>query len=208
MYRWTGAALLRASTDPGGLDLPEDLDLFGDDTAQRGLAWLSAMWRREDVRTALDHASPALSRRIDNMVALGSRDARQVRRVVISLASYVLRWQQRPTPFGLFAGVGLARIGAGATVRWGRAHRVAVRADAGWLGDVLARLHQCRELLERLSVVVNDAGTVRGVVNMNVGGESSEMAVSLMAVLYEEMEVVWPSGVALRGVASNRPEVR
>jgi hypothetical protein len=40
---------------------------------------------------------------------------------------------------------------------------------------------------------------------MNVGGESSEMAVSLMAVLYEEMEVVWPSGVALRGVASNRP---
>ena len=45
----------------------------------------------------------------------------------------------------------------------------------------------------------------RGVVNMNVGGESSEMAVSLMAVLYEEMEVVWPSGVALRGVASNGP---
>ena len=47
-----------------------------------------------------------------------------------------------------------------------------------------------------------------GVVNMNVGGESSEMVVSLMAVLCEEMEVVWPSGVALRGVASNRPEVR
>jgi hypothetical protein len=48
----------------------------------------------------------------------------------------------------------------------------------------------------------------RGVVNMNVGGESSEMVVSLMAVLCEKMEVVWPSGVALRGVASNRPEVR
>lgn len=29
-----------------------------------------------------------------------------------------------------------------------------------------------------------------------------------MVVLYEEMEVVWPSGVALRGVASNRPEMR
>jgi len=48
----------------------------------------------------------------------------------------------------------------------------------------------------------------RGVVNMNVGGESSEMAGSLTAVLYEEMEVVWPSGVALRGVAPNHPEVR
>ncbi len=47
-------------------------------------------------------------------------------------------------------------------MRWGREHQVAVRADAAWLGDVLARLHQCPELLERLSVVVNDAGSVRG----------------------------------------------
>lgn len=162
VYRWAGAALLRASTDPGGLDLPEDLDLFGDDTAQRGLAWLSAVWQREEVRAALGEASPALSRQIDAMVALGSRDASRVRRAVISLASDVLRWQQRPTPFGLFAGVGLARIGARAEVRWGREHRVTVRADAAWLGDVLARLHQCPELLERLSVVVNDAGSVRG----------------------------------------------
>lgn len=43
VYRWAGAALLRASTDPGGLDLPEDLDLFGEDSAQRGLAWLSTL---------------------------------------------------------------------------------------------------------------------------------------------------------------------
>jgi hypothetical protein len=34
------------------------------------------------------------------------------------------------------------------------------------------------------------------------------MVVSLMAVLYEEMEVVRPSGAALWGTASNRPEVR
>ncbi|MGH3941778.1 MAG: lantibiotic dehydratase [Pseudonocardiaceae bacterium] len=162
MYRWAGAALLRASTDPGGLDLPEDLDLFGDDTAQRGLAWVSALWQHEEVRAAVGEASPALSQQIDAMVAVRSGDARKVRRVVISLASYVLRWQQRPTPFGLFAGVGLARIGARAEVRWGREHRVAVRADAGWLGDVLARLHQCSELLDRLSVVVNDAGSLRG----------------------------------------------
>ncbi len=96
---------MRASTDPGELDLPEDLDLFGDDTAQRGLAWLSAVWQREEVRAALGEASPALSRQIDAMVALGSRDASRVRRAVISLASSVLRWQQRPTPFGLFAGL-------------------------------------------------------------------------------------------------------
>ena len=33
------------------------------------------------------------------------------------------------------------------------------------------------------------------------------MVVPLTAVLYEEMEVVWPSGAALRGEASNRPQV-
>ncbi|TWE14986.1 thiopeptide-type bacteriocin biosynthesis protein [Prauserella muralis] len=157
-----GAAVLRASTDPSGLDLPSALDLYGDGGIERGIAWLTMQWQRADVRTAVGYASPALSRQIDEMVAAGSRDLRAVRRVVISLASYLLRWQQRPTPFGLFAGVGLARIGAAAKVRWGFEHRVAVRADAAWLGDVITRLHQCVPLLERISVVVNNAGSVRG----------------------------------------------
>ncbi|WP_322753059.1 lantibiotic dehydratase [Frankia sp. Cas3] len=162
VYRWVGAALLRASTDPGELDLPEDLDLFGADAAQEGLAWLSATWQREEIRAAIGQASPALSQQIDDVLTFSGGDARTVRRAVISVASYLLRWQRRPTPFGLFAGVGLARIGAGAKVRWGRDHRVAVRADASWLGDVLARLHRCPMLRERLSVVVNGAGMVRG----------------------------------------------
>src|SRR5947208_2826209 len=106
--------------------------------------------------------APATRSRTTRPDKSGCRDARTVRRVVTSLASYVLRWQRRPTPFGLFAGVGVARIGDGAKVRWGGEHRVAARADADWLGDVLTRLHQCLELLERLSVVVNNAATVRG----------------------------------------------
>jgi hypothetical protein len=49
----------------------------------------------------------------------------------------------------------------------------------------------------------------RGVVNMNAGGESDGVTRFgvLTAVLYEEMEVVWPSGVVLRGMASNRPHL-
>ena len=40
----------------------------------------------------------------------------------------------------------------------------------------------------------------RGVVNMNVEGGSASSEVGLLAaVLCEEMEVVWPSGAALRG---------
>jgi len=161
-YRWVGVALLRASTDPGGLDLPADLDLADAEGVADGAAWLSATWRREEIRAAIGHASPALHQQVRTILAAGGQDPRAVRRTVLSVASYLLRWQRRPTPFGFFAGVGPARIGAEAKVQWGHDHRVETRVDAGWLGDVLGRLHRCPSLRERLSVVVNDAGSVRG----------------------------------------------
>ncbi|GAB3449146.1 lantibiotic dehydratase [Actinophytocola sediminis] len=165
MYRWNGAALLRASTDPGGLELPDDPTLSFDANGN-GLAWLSSLWQRADVRGALGVASPALVRQVDKLVAgtaNGDReDARAIRRAVLAVASYLLRWQRRPTPFGLFAGVAAARAGANASVRWGNEHRTTVRADTAWLGDVLRQLHSCQQLRARLSVVANDAGAVRG----------------------------------------------
>ncbi|SES45443.1 lantibiotic dehydratase [Actinokineospora terrae] len=154
-------AVLRASTYQGELDMPDVHDLMGD-SAIRSLGWLAAQWQRAEIRSAVTYASPALSRQIDEMVAAGSQESKALRRVVISLASYLLRWKQRATPFGLFAGVSSAQIGTTAKVRWGTAHRVAIRADAAWLGDVVANLHRCAPLLERLSVVVNNAGSHRG----------------------------------------------
>ncbi|MEV0681713.1 lantibiotic dehydratase [Actinosynnema sp. NPDC050436] len=153
--------MLRAVTDPGGLDLPDHLDLDGPDAAESGLRWVSRVWERDVVRAALAQASPALSRRIDTLVAEGG-DVRAVRRVVLTLASYLLRWQLRPTPFGVFAGVAPVRIGTGATARWGAGHTAVARADGAWLDDVLSRLHRCPELLDRLHVVANNAGMVRG----------------------------------------------
>lgn len=161
-YRHAGVAVLRASTRPDGGELSEGPELFGTEATQHGVAWLSTHWHSTDLRDAVGYASPALSRQINDILVGHSTDPRTVRRVVVALASYLLRWQHRPTPFGLFAGVGVARVGRTAKVRWGPDHQVAVRADAAWLGDVLARLHQCLPLLERLSVVVNDAGYVRG----------------------------------------------
>ena len=160
-YEWSGVALLRASTDPGGLDLPADLDAPGEDGIARQAEWLSHVWRREEVRAALAVASPALGGQIEAIMSAEHHEHPQVRRVVLALASYLLRWQRRATPFGLFAGAGLARIGGPAQVRWGDQREVA-RADAGWLGDVLARLHDCPDLMERLTVVATDAGAMRG----------------------------------------------
>ena len=40
------------------------------------------------------------------------------------------------------------------------------------------------------------------------GGPSCVIGLGVpTAVLYEKMEVVWPSGVVLRGMASNRPHL-
>src|SRR5216683_208794 len=160
-YRYADVVLIRATTDPGGLALPDDVDLFGDAVAERGGAWLARVWRREEIREAVQLASPVLARQVHQALA-GRPDARQVRRVVVSLASYLLRWQGRATPFGLFAGVAAARVGREPVVRWGKHHRVVARADAAWLGAVVGRLERHPGLLERLPVVVNGAAFVRG----------------------------------------------
>ncbi|MGM1058375.1 lantibiotic dehydratase [Saccharothrix sp. Mg75] len=120
------------------------------------------MWKREDVRVALGAVSPALCHRIDALVTAPSRDASSVCRAATALAAYLLRWQRRPTPLGSLAGIGPVRIGGRTTVRAGGVHRLSVRADGGWLAEVTARLHRCRELLERLPVVANNALCVRG----------------------------------------------
>ncbi|MFD5781757.1 lantibiotic dehydratase [Streptomyces sp. NPDC126933] len=161
-YRCQDGALLRVTTDPGGLDLPRDLDLSGADAAARGREWLTAAWQREEVRVAVSAASPALSDRIGEIVNGRRCDARRVRRTVLSLASYLLRWQRRSTPFGRFAGVAPVRIGDVPRVSWGGRHSTGVRADTAWLAGIIARLHRCPQLLDRLHVVAANTGQVRG----------------------------------------------
>ncbi|KOX27118.1 hypothetical protein ADK67_14540 [Saccharothrix sp. NRRL B-16348] len=158
-WQWGGVGLLRVSTDPGGLDLPDELDLSD---ASSSVAWMARVWDRDDIRAALSAVSPALCRRIDAIVADPCRDASQVCRAATALAAYLLRWQRRPTPLGPLAGIGPVRIGGQAKVRTGTGHRLSVRVDGGWLADVTARLHRCRDLLERLPVVANNAICVRG----------------------------------------------
>ncbi len=151
-------ALLRVSTSPGGLDLPEDLGRPDADAA----GWLALTWQREEVRTAVTIASPALAgSKSARWSTAALPDAGQARRAASALACYLLRWQGRATPFGLFAGVGVARAGGRARASLG-AWRAVARADAAWLGDISARLHQCSELTERLPVVASDAITARG----------------------------------------------
>ncbi|MGG2460146.1 lantibiotic dehydratase [Streptomyces sp. RGM 3693] len=127
-----------------------------------GLAWLKQAWQHEEARRAVETASPVLAQQISGLLEGRAAQARRVRRVVASLASYQLRWQGRATPFGLFAGVNTARVGTDVHVRWGENHRTVARADAQWLGAVIARLEQHPRLLERLPVMTNPVAFVRG----------------------------------------------
>lgn len=160
-YRDAGILLIRATTDPGDLMPPGDLDLSGNDAAQDGHAWLARAWQREEVRDAVKLASPALSRQVARVLT-ERPGGREVRRAVVSLASYLLRWQGRATPFGLFAGVAAVQVGRTPTARWHEQHRLVARPSAAWLSALIGRLERHPELLDRLPVVASNAAFRRG----------------------------------------------
>ncbi|MFG2042128.1 lantibiotic dehydratase [Dactylosporangium sp. NPDC048998] len=162
VFRHCGVVVVRATTDPGDLDIPSQLDLSDDATMlHEGLGWLVKTWARADVRDALGLASPAFAAQLDRIAERpGLTSAKDVRRAVLSLAGYLLRWQRRATPFGAFAGVTVAAIGAGrATI--GRQHRVHAQADSEWLAAVIGRLEQHPHVRRRLLVVADNTGIVR-----------------------------------------------
>ncbi|WP_158854376.1 lantibiotic dehydratase [Saccharothrix deserti] len=162
-YRHTGLVLVRATTDPGDLDPPTHLDL-SDPAAveQEGRAWLTKVWARQEVREALHLASPVLGARLDQLLDTGAgpHPVKELRRAIVSVASYLLRWQRRATPFGLFAGITAAAIGP-AKAEVGGGHRAVLRADAEWATTLIDRLERHPGLRPRLTVVADNARIVR-----------------------------------------------
>ncbi|OHV64179.1 lantibiotic dehydratase [Pseudofrankia sp. BMG5.36] len=161
-YQHHGVVLLRSTTDPGDLDLPSDLDLADPGAVEaEGGAWLAKTWSREDVRDAVTAASRDLAARVQDIVSgSGHPTARDLRRAVLSLASYLLRWQRRVTPFGLFAGVVPVAVGP-ASASVGHAHRVLARPDAAWIASLARELSRTSALWERLTVVADSTAIVR-----------------------------------------------
>ncbi|GAB3726107.1 lantibiotic dehydratase [Nocardiopsis nanhaiensis] len=189
-YRWRGPVLLRASTSPAGLDIPTDLFDGPDSTSATG--WLARVWERTEVRNAVDQANPGLRTQIDKVLAGDVTGPKRVRSTVLSVVAYVLRWR-RPTPFGLFAGVAPATVGEVPAVRWGDDHRMVARADAEWVADIIGHLHRFPALVERLDVVANNTGHVRGG-RLVVPGQSADGHTPLAAPI--EVSVRYSAPVA------------
>ena len=121
--------------------------------------WIGDVWADQRVAGAVGAASPALAGAVGEIVLGRPSDPVRVRRVATSLARYLVRMRRRTTPFGLLAGVAGVRFGP---VEWRATggDRVRVRADAGWLAEVVSDLESDPEVLRRLRVITNNLDTV------------------------------------------------
>ncbi|MFJ2444315.1 lantibiotic dehydratase [Streptomyces sp. NPDC087658] len=153
--------MVRATTFPGA-HMPGYEAELPSHSEETGCERLARIWALSELRRAVEVASPLLAHRIDTALKQNTTDARERRRLEHSLVSYLLRWQGRAVPFGLFAGVTSARIGGSPAVRWGVDHRVRLSSDTVWLNGVVRHLEQHAALLDRLTVTTNNTVTARG----------------------------------------------
>lgn len=158
LYRSTDIALLRAAAEPlAEASLWPDL---GDVDGCR--LWLDTVWSDAPLSNAIRLASPSLGSAVDGIRGGLAMPDRRIRSATVSTMRYLLRRTGRPTPFGVFAGVAPAELGARTRVRWGGRDRVVARAGTEWLADVIERVENCAGALDQLEVVVTDLAVRRG----------------------------------------------
>jgi thiopeptide-type bacteriocin biosynthesis protein len=88
--------------------------------------------------------------------------AREQRRIDLKLLRYLGRMSSRPTPFGLFAGVAIARWGASTDVGIAAGSRpVRARPDMEWLVRWLAATERQPELRGKVPLVANSLAVAR-----------------------------------------------
>ncbi|GAA3160338.1 lantibiotic dehydratase [Streptomyces ramulosus] len=200
-YRWQGPALLRATTSQAPVELPATLDL---DDAAATRAWLHRTWQHPAFQAALSAATPVLTEAVQAAVDGRQTEPRQIRRIALSTISYLLRWQNRPTPHGLFAGTAAVTVAETAHVQWREKHRALLRADAEWVTDLILRLQANPELLKRLLLVANNTARQRGSRLVAVGPPADAYA-ELMAPVEVSVRHACPVAAAVE--ATRRPVV-
>lgn len=159
MFEVIDAAVVRAAPLSGTEHAAGWPDFAGDTDAH--IAWLRDVFAVQDFAGAVETASPVLAERARTVCRGQETRPGEVRRLVESVARYLVRAASRATPFGLFAGVASARLGSSTRVRWGTNHQARARVDAVWLDSVVTRLEANPVLRSRLRVVANSAAVVR-----------------------------------------------
>ncbi|MFF3493728.1 lantibiotic dehydratase [Streptomyces sp. NPDC002795] len=152
-----GALLLRAAALPaaGNTRWPDPAD-----TAECR-NWLTQVWADDRFAHPVQAASPELARTVEAILADEHAEAKPVRKATLAVARYLLRATGRPTPFGLFAGVARAHLGA-AQAWVDSAHQAVARPDMLWLDYVRRDLEQRADILPLLRVQASSLAVRRG----------------------------------------------
>lgn len=161
MFQPTEAVLIRASSCPRDLALPEWPDLTGGGQPRAWLEWLVRVWALPGFAAAVESAAPGLAAQVTRALD-GEVPARPLRRLIEAIIRYLLRWMTRPTPFGRFAGTVPARLGPRASAVWGERHHAVIRPDEEFIAGHAARIEQSPGLLRRAAVMTNSLGFPRG----------------------------------------------
>ncbi|MEZ4648032.1 MAG: lantibiotic dehydratase [Candidatus Eisenbacteria bacterium] len=175
---------IEQGTGPFGCaDDPEDAAKWeADCTAARARLreWLGS----PDVREALFLASPSLDERIGHW--LDTPTSENGLRIEVALVKYLYRMASRCTPFGLFAGNGVGRIGGPTRLTLsGRGGRVRqTRLDMGYLDAVAQAMVDAPELRPHLPFRTNSslyeiAGTYRYAEPRQSGGKRAYFLVDV-----------------------------
>jgi thiopeptide-type bacteriocin biosynthesis protein len=124
-----------------------------------GLEGLPLLPDRPDVRAALAVGSHHLYDALERTDA-SAPDAPRLRR---KLLRYLIRMTTRPTPYGLFAGVGMVEWGPVTDVALApRPPKTRTRPDMGWLLGLVAELEHDPAVRRRLGLFANPLALSRG----------------------------------------------
>lgn len=123
------------------------------------LAYLRDIYSNEYISLAIIHAAPSLYQSAHDAIT-GSQNipsARKLKKIVLATSKYVNRALSRPTPFGLFAEVGIGTFNRKDILTITQEEKI-IHADADykWLNPLIRKLEQHSSILRQLMLHRND----------------------------------------------------
>lgn len=150
------------------------------------LQTVSALSARPQVELAIAIASFSLHQGLLQW-RQGALRPRRINKTAAGLLRYLIRMSTRPTPFGLFSGVGLGFFGQRTTLELGAPaiERMRSRPDMTWLLAVLKELEASPGRVQQLAVHTNQLAYLAGgrvlLPHTDTYGQQQHQAVSLRA---------------------------
>lgn len=157
LFRVGTTGLLRMAVLPGDRATATHVDLDPDvpDYPERLANYLRDVTKDPLLLEAITVSSDQLAGTLDRLRSGEPVSRSKLQRAAFAVTRYLLRMSGRPTPFGLFAGVGVTSFGDTTSVRLGENHVKGVRPDSAWLSSLVSAWERSPEIQAGMRVVTN-----------------------------------------------------